>query len=107
MVSQDVRTGNHEDTKRKPPDLPFGGSGGSIGCTRERLALVAAAATLGLAALGAVFFLNTHEAKAAAMLANNARPLDALREASEKLFEALRITEFNTHALNHHPSINT
>lgn len=39
------------------------------------------------------------------MLANNARPFDALREAAEELFEALRITEFNTHALNHHPSI--
>jgi hypothetical protein len=71
----------------------------------QSLALVAAAAALGLAALGAVFFLNAYKAKATAVLANNARPFDALREATEKLLKALRITELNTHALNHHPSI--
>lgn len=36
------------------------------------------------------------------MLANNAGSLDAFCEPAEKLFEAFRLTEFNTHALTHH-----
>jgi hypothetical protein len=67
-----------------------------------RLALVAAAATLGLAALGAVLFLNADEAETTPVLANNARSLDAFCEPAEKLLKAFRITDFNSHALNHH-----
>lgn len=33
------------------------------------------------------------------MLADNARTLDAFCEPAEKLFEAFRLAEFNTHAL--------
>ena len=67
-----------------------------------RLALVAASAALGLAALGAVLFLDAYEAETTTVLANNARTLDAFCEPAEKLLKAFRITEFNSHALNHH-----
>jgi hypothetical protein len=73
-----------------------------IGAINERLALVAAAATLGLAALGAVLFLDANEAETTSVLANNARTLDAFCEPAEKLLKAFRITDFNSHALNHH-----
>jgi hypothetical protein len=69
---------------------------------RGQLALVAAAATLGLAALGAVLFLDANEAETTPVLTNNARSLDAFCEPAEKLLKAFRITEFNSHALNHH-----
>jgi hypothetical protein len=47
----------------------------------ERLAaLVPPAAALSLAPLGAVFLLDADEAQAAAMLADDARTLDPLRE---------------------------
>lgn len=36
------------------------------------------------------------------MLTNNAGSLDPFCEPAEKLFEAFRLTEFNTHALTHH-----
>jgi hypothetical protein len=70
--------------------------------TGGQLALVAASATLGLAALGAVLFLDANEAETTPVLANNARTLDAFCEPAEKLLKAFRITEFNSHALNHH-----
>lgn len=59
---------------------------------------VAAAAALSLAALGAVLFLDTDEAQAATMFADNAGALDALVEAAEKLIKALPVTEFCPHA---------
>lgn len=77
----------------------------SYACTRESpgdLGLVAASATLGLAALRAIFFLRANETQAAAMLTNNAGSLDPFCEPAEKLFKAFRLTEFNTHALTHH-----
>jgi hypothetical protein len=73
------------------------------GIAYAMLALIAATATLGLAALRPVLFLRANEAQAAAMLANNAGSLDAFCEPAEKLLEAFRLTEFNTHALTHHP----
>jgi hypothetical protein len=84
----------------RPASLVF-----SYACPRKSLsdlALVTAAATLGFAALRSILFLRTNETQAAAMLANNAGTLDAFCEPAEKLFEALRLTEFNTHALTHH-----
>ena len=65
----------------------------------EGLALVAATAALGLPALRAVFFLRADEAQTTAMLADDARTLDTLGEPAEKLLEAFRLAEFNTHAL--------
>jgi hypothetical protein len=58
---------------------------------------VAAAAALGLAALGAILFLDADEAQPAAMLADDARALDTLREAAEELIEALAVAEFYPH----------
>ena len=65
----------------------------------EGLALVAATAALGLPALRAVFFLRADEAQTTTMLADDARTLDTLGEPAEKLLEAFRLAEFNTHAL--------
>ena len=59
---------------------------------------VAAAAALGLAALGAVLFLDADEAQPATMLANDAGALNALVETAEELIEALAFTEFCPHA---------
>ena len=58
---------------------------------------VAAAAAFGLAALGAVLFLDADEAQAAAMLADDARTLDAFREAAEELIKALAFAKFYPH----------
>lgn len=66
---------------------------------REGLALVAATAALGLPALRAVFFLRADKAQTTTMLADDARTLDTLGEPAEKLLEALRLADFNTHAL--------
>jgi len=65
----------------------------------EGLALVAATAALGLPALRAVLFLRADEAQTTAMLSDDARTLDTLGEPAEKLLEAFRLAEFNTHAL--------
>src|SRR6478735_7253945 len=66
---------------------------------RSELCLIAATASLGLASLRAAFFLRTDKAQTTTMLADNARTLNAFCEPAEKLFEAFRLAEFNTHAL--------
>ena len=58
---------------------------------------VASAAALGLAALGAVLFLDADEAQATTMLTDHTGTLDGLREALEQLVEALGVTHLNTH----------
>ena len=61
---------------------------------------VAAAAALGLAALRPVLFLNAYEAQAATVLADDPRPLDALREPPEEPIKALRFAELYVHTDN-------
>jgi hypothetical protein len=65
----------------------------------DRLALVAAAAALGLATLGAILFLDADEAQAAAVLTDNTGALDPLGESLEELLEALGISQFNSHVV--------
>jgi hypothetical protein len=69
------------------------------------LRLIASAAALRLAALRPVFFLDADEAKTPAMLADNPGSLDTLREASQQLLEALRLSKLNTHKCSSPPSM--
>jgi hypothetical protein len=69
------------------------------------LRLISASTSLRLAALGPVLFLNTDEAKTTAMLPDNSGSLDTLREPSQQLLEALRISKFNTHKNSSPPSM--
>jgi hypothetical protein len=63
-----------------------------------RLRRVSAAAALSLATLGPVLFLGADEPQSAAMLPNDARPLDALLESPKQLVERFRILDLNPHA---------
>ena len=59
--------------------------------------VLAAAAALGLTALGSVFFLHRNEPQTTAMLPDNTGPLDALVESPEQLLEAFVVSNFDTH----------
>ncbi|HEU0165193.1 MAG TPA: hypothetical protein VFQ54_09110 [Thermomicrobiales bacterium] len=74
------------------------------GVATRLLGLVAATSALGLAALGAVLFLNADEAQASAMLANNPGSLDPLIEPAQQLLEAFAVSNLNTHKCSSPPS---
>jgi hypothetical protein len=60
--------------------------------------LVAAAAALRLAALGAILFLRADEAQATPVLANDAGPFNTLLESPKQLIERFGILDLNPHA---------
>jgi hypothetical protein len=67
------------------------------------LRLVAAATSLGLAALGAILFLNADKTQASAVLPDNSGPLDTLVESAEQLLKAFAISKLNTHKCSSPP----
>src|SRR5688572_5570715 len=65
---------------------------------RGRLGGVAAAAALGLAALGPVLFLNANEAQTAPVLPDDSGTLDGFVETAKELLEPFGITNFYPHS---------
>jgi hypothetical protein len=70
------------------------------------LALVTAAAALGLAALGAILFLSADEPQTSPVLADNAGALNSLLESTEQLIERLGILNLNPHSEESPPVVN-
>jgi len=70
----------------------------------ELFRLVSPAPTLGLAALGAVLFLNADEPQTSPVLPDDSGSLDPLVESAQQLLEALGLSNLNTHKCSSPPS---